>query len=185
MKFKTNEIILISFFSALTAIGAFLSIPIGEIPISMQTIFVLLSGIILGAKLGALSQIIYIIIGLFGFRVFAGFKGGIQMFFSPTFGFLIGFIFSSYFIGYFANKKINFNFINLFILAILANLVVYIFGLPYMYFILNKIMNVHISLIQTIKTGFLVFIPGDILKSILVSYIAIAFKKRNLLSKTS
>ncbi|NLY84989.1 MAG: biotin transporter BioY, partial [Tissierellia bacterium] len=63
MKLTIREMTLVAMFAALTSIGAFISIPIGEVPITLQTLFVLLSGLILGPKLGALSQLIYLILG--------------------------------------------------------------------------------------------------------------------------
>lgn len=178
MRLNTKEMIYISLFTSLTIIGAFLSIPIGNIPISMQTVFVLLSGIILGGKLAAISQIIYILIGLVGLRVFAGFKGGVQIIFSPTFGFLIGFIFASFIVGNLIKNNKKNKFVNFFIITLIGSTIVYIFGLPYMYFILNKILKTPISFIQTIKTGCFIFIPGDILKSFIAAFIGFEFQKR-------
>lgn len=178
MKLTTREMILISLFTALTAIGAFLSIPIGDVPISMQSIFVLFSGIILGAKLGAISQLVYISLGLIGLRIFAGFKGGPQMIFSPTFGFLIGFIFASFFVGIFMQKLNKLDFKTTLLISFFGSAIIYLFGLPYMYFILNKILHTPISFTQTVKTGCLIFIPGDVLKSILAAFIGVQVKSR-------
>ncbi|MCK4308969.1 MAG: biotin transporter BioY, partial [Candidatus Atribacteria bacterium] len=67
---------LISLFAALTAVGAFISIPLHPVPITLQTLFTLLAGMILGSTLGATSQIIYVLLGIIGLPVFAGFKAG-------------------------------------------------------------------------------------------------------------
>ena len=82
---------------ALTAVGAFIKIPLPYIPFTLQTFFVFYSGILLGAKLGMLSQIIYILIGLVGIPVFSN-GGGPSYVFQPSFGFLIGFIISTFFV---------------------------------------------------------------------------------------
>ncbi|MCK9444791.1 MAG: biotin transporter BioY, partial [Tissierellaceae bacterium] len=60
MKLTTKEMTYVSLFAGLTAVGAFISIPLGEVPITLQTLFVLLSGLILGPKLGFLSQLVYL-----------------------------------------------------------------------------------------------------------------------------
>ena len=73
----TKDITLISLFAAMTAIGAFISIPIGPVPLTLQTLFVLMSGFVLGPKKGALSQVVYIALGLIGLPIFAGFSGEI------------------------------------------------------------------------------------------------------------
>lgn len=173
MKISTKDMILVSLFTALTAIGAFLSIPVGPVPISLQTMFVLLSGIILGPKLAPLSQTVYIILGLVGLKIFAGFKGGPQMIFSPTFGFLLGFILASFLVGMIIHNYKKLNFKNTLIASLIGSIIIYIIGIPYMYIILNKVMNTPITFIQALKTGCLIFLPGDILKSILASFIGV------------
>lgn len=64
------NIVLSSLFAILTGIGAFIAIPIGPVPITMQTLFTYLAGGILGSKWGALSQVIYVILGLIGIPFF-------------------------------------------------------------------------------------------------------------------
>ncbi|HOK62685.1 MAG TPA: biotin transporter BioY, partial [Soehngenia sp.] len=66
MKLKSSDITKVALFTALTAIGSFISIPVGVVPITMQSLFVLLSGFLLGPFLGALSQAVYLILGLVG-----------------------------------------------------------------------------------------------------------------------
>lgn len=78
MKLTTKEIIITAMFTSLTSLGAYISIPLGEVPITLQTLFVLLSGLILGHKLGALSQLTYLILGLIGLPIFSTFSGGLQ-----------------------------------------------------------------------------------------------------------
>lgn len=86
-------------FGALTAVGAYIHIPLPPVPITLQTLFVALSGALLGGSLGALSQIVYILLGVIGLPVFAGGKSGIGVLFGPTGGYLIGFVAGAYVIG--------------------------------------------------------------------------------------
>lgn len=160
-----------SLFASLTALGAFIAIPAGPVMITLQTFIVILAAILLGPKIGSLSQIIYISIGLIGIPVFSGFTGGLQSFLKPSFGFLIGFIFASYAIGKFLYAKNIFSFKYIFLASLLGSIIIYIFGLPYMYLILNVIMNLNLSLMDVIKMGCLIFLPGDLLKSVLASII--------------
>ena len=188
MKISTREMALVSLFTGLTAIGAFISIPVGPVPITLQTLFVLLGGIILGSKLGALSQIVYIILGLVGVPIFAGFSGGLQTVLKPSFGFLIGFIFAAYVVGKMTedssqftihNSQFNKNNSNqkiisskkILVATIVGTLVIYVCGLPYMYFILNNVMNMGLSVWAVIKMGSLLFLPGDILKIIIATIV--------------
>lgn len=172
MKISTKKLSLISMFTALTAIGAFISIPIGPVPITLQSLFVILSGIVLGSKLGALSQLAYIILGLIGIPVFSSFTGGLQSILSPSFGFIIGFVFASFLSGLIMesswikiNKKIC-------LAAFIGTITIYLFGLPYMYYILNGILGKDLSFIQVFNIGCLIFLPGDALKFIAVSIVA-------------
>jgi len=166
MKINTKKMTLVALFTALTAVGAFISIPVGPVPITMQTLFVLLAGIILGSKLGALSQIVYITLGLIGIPIFAGFNGGLQTILKPSFGFLIGFIVAAYVIGMISTRKILVG-------TIVGTLVIYIIGLPYMYFILNYVMNMGLTFLEVVKMGLLLFIPGDIVKIIIATFVGV------------
>lgn len=172
MKLSTKEITLVSLFTALTAVGAFLSIPIGEVPITLQTLFVILSGLILGPKLAALSQIVYLVLGLIGLPIFTGFTGGIQSVMKPSFGFIIGFIFAAYIVGKIADFGEEISSIKIWIASLAGTIVVYLFGLPYMYYILNMVMAKGLSFNAIMNMGCILFLPGDILKLIVASLVA-------------
>ncbi len=103
--FSVRDITQIGIFTALTAVGAFISIPIGPVPITLQSFFVLLSGIILGSKKAMFSQITYLLLGLIGFPIFSGFSGGLQHIFKPSFGFIIGYVAAAYVTGKLTEKK--------------------------------------------------------------------------------
>lgn len=172
MKIKTRDMILVSLFTTLTAVGGFINIPIGPVPISLQFLFTALAAILLGAKLGALSQIVYVVLGLIGIPIFTG-GGGISYIFKPTFGYLIGYIIGCYIIGTLSKKIGNDSFVKLFLSIITGLIVVYLIGVPYMYLILKNVMGVNITVLAAIKAGCLVFIPGDILKSILTAALGV------------
>ena len=178
MRITTKEMILVSLFTALTAIGAFLSIPLGDVPITLQSMFTILAGLLLGPKLGSLSQLIYVLLGLSGVRIFAGFSGGPQSVLKPSFGFLIGFIFAAYVVGKIAHEGKSTDFKKILLATLAGTFVIYLFGLPYMYIILNSIMGKAVSMSTAIKTGCLIFLPGDMLKAILSSLVASKVIKR-------
>lgn len=160
---------LIPICSALTVAGALIRLPIAPVPITLQTFFVILSGILLGSKAGALSQIIYIILGLIGLPVFSG-GGGLGYIFKPTFGYILGFIGAAAVAGYVMKNK-TFNTLQVLIASILGMLAIYLIGVPYLaaylYFIMQKPDAVGIA----VKTGMLLFIPGDIVKCIVLALI--------------
>jgi len=172
---KTNKVIvlikeisIIFIFSFLTGIGAQLKIEIGPVPITVQTIPVLLSGALLGSKKGALSQILYLLLGLFGIPWFSR-GGGFFYIFSPTFGYIIGFVLCSYLIGFLFEKGFNRKSWKIFFAIILSNFLIYIPGLLW----LIKFVGIE----NVLKYGFYPFIFGDFLKSILVTGILILKKE--------
>ncbi|MCL5292075.1 MAG: biotin transporter BioY [Actinobacteria bacterium] len=89
----------VALMAALTAAGAWISIPLKPVPFTLQVFFVLLSGMALGANLGALSQVVYVLLGVIGLPVFAGGSSGFGALVGPTGGYLIGFIAAAYAIG--------------------------------------------------------------------------------------
>ena len=172
LKINTRSIIMAALFAALTAIGALITIPIGPVPITLQDMFPMLAGLILGAEIGALSQIVYILIGLIGLPVLAGGTGGINSVFTPSFGYLIGFLLAAFVIGKISRKIKKLTFTKAFLLCIVGMIVIYAVGIPYLYLILNNFLGKKVTIQYAIKVGFVLFIPGDIIKTIIVSIIA-------------
>lgn len=103
---RTLQLVHIAMFSALMAIGANISafLIIGGVPITLQTFFAILAGILLGKRLGAVSMIVYAFIGLAGVPVFAQFSGGMDTLISPTFGFIVSFVFVAFTVGWIGEK---------------------------------------------------------------------------------
>ena len=100
---KTRDLIYCALFAALTAIGAFLHFQLFQATITLQFYFTAMAGLLLGAKLGALSQLLYVVLGLVGVPIFAA-GGGFGYIFNPTFGFLLGLIPTAWVIGKIAEK---------------------------------------------------------------------------------
>lgn len=89
---KTRIMTRVALMAAVLCIISQFSIPIGEVPITLQTLFIVLTGVLLGPKLGALTALIYLLLGAVGLPVFAGAAGGFSKIVGPTGGFLIGFV---------------------------------------------------------------------------------------------
>ncbi|MGI2328922.1 biotin transporter BioY [Planococcus sp. YIM B11945] len=103
---RTLQLVQIAMFAALMAIGANISafLVIGGVPITLQTFFAILAGILLGSRLGAIAMAVYAFIGLAGLPVFAEFSGGMDTLISPTFGFIVSFVFVAFITGMIAQK---------------------------------------------------------------------------------
>jgi biotin transport system substrate-specific component len=164
--FSVRDITQIGIFTALTTIGAFISIPIGPVPITLQSLFVLLSGLMLGAKKAVFSQVTYLLLGLTGFPVFAGFSGGLQYIYKPSFGFILGYVAAAYVTGKLAEEK------NIkqypWAAVISGTVIIYAFGLPYMYYVLNIMLDSNLNIFKVLQLGMFAFIPGDVLKAVLI-----------------
>ena len=168
-KITTVEMVLCALFSALTAIGAFIQIPVpGMDYFTLQFFFVLMAGMILGSRLGAISVAVYVLIGLCGVPVFAA-GGGITYIFRPSFGYLLGFIVTAFVTGL-VLEKVRLKGFTRYIIAAFAGFVTcYAIGLTYKYLMLNFYVGEDTSLILVFLDCFPLDMPGDILLSILAS----------------
>lgn len=130
------HITLCSLMIALTAIGANITaiapfLVVGGVPITLQTFFAIMAGLLLGSRLGALSMFVYMLLGLVGAPVFAHFKGGMASLLNPTFGFIISFVLVAYVAGKIIEVKKGRKFYV--IAALTAMTINYIFGTNWMY----------------------------------------------------
>lgn len=171
---KTRDMILVALFATLTTVGAYISIPIGVVPFTFQTLFVMLSGLLLGSKKGALSMTVYLLMGLVGLPVFANGLSGIGIIFKPTFGYLIGFIFASFIIGLIREKTTKARYF--FIAPFIGLLVIYLIGVPYLYYIFNTVIypDMPITTMTALKYGLFPFIAFDLVKATLVGFIGMS-----------
>lgn len=169
-KINIRQMTLISLFAALTAVGAFISIPIYPVPLTLQTLFTLLAAMTLGSVMGASSQIIYVLLGVIGLPVFAGFKAGIGILFGPTGGFLFGFVISAYVIGKIIEVKKEKNIFYYLVAGLIGTIILYIIGITQLSLVTG------IGIKKAIAVGMLPFLPGDILKIIAASFIASKLK---------
>lgn len=123
-------------FAALMMIGANITafvpfLVVGGVPITLQTFFAILAGLILGSRLGALSMVVYMSLGLVGVPVFAKFTGGPGSLLVPTFGFIVSFILVAYVVGKIVEKN---NRLPVYIFASIVGLIInYVIGTNWMY----------------------------------------------------
>jgi len=103
---RTLQLIQIAMFAALMTIGANISsfLVVGGVPITLQTFFAILAGILLGSCTGATAMLVYALIGLAGLPVFAKFSGGMDTLVSPTFGFILSYVLVAYIVGEIVRK---------------------------------------------------------------------------------
>ncbi len=156
---KIKNILLAFLGSIVIAISAQITIPLPFtlVPITGQTFAVLSIGMVLGARYGALSLIMYLGEGIIGIPVFAGFKSGIATILGPTGGYLIGFVLAAYIVGLLSEKGWDRSFIKTCVAMLIGNIVIYIPGLIQLGIILGWDKPIF-------ALGFTPFIIGDIIK---------------------
>ena len=163
---KTKDLMMCSLFVALIVVGAFIKIPIAVVPFTLQHLFTMMAGLLLGGKLGAASVGIYILMGLLGLPVFAE-GGGFSYVLKPSFGYIIGFAVASYVTGIIANKVPNPSYKRLFAANFSGLGIVYLFGMVYYYFMSNFYLGNPIGLWPLFLYCFILAVPGDIVLCIL------------------
>lgn len=167
----TRDIILCALFVALISVGAFIKIPIPAVPFTLQFLFTMLAGLLLGGRLGFVAVMGYIAMGLMGVPVFTE-GGGIAYIFKPTFGYIVGFAVAAYVTGIMANKVSRPGYKRLLLSNFTGLVIVYLFGMIYFYLISNFYLGSPIGLWPLILYCFILAVPGDIVLCILSALLA-------------
>ena len=155
----TKNLTLCALFAALIAIGTHIRIPTPLLPLTLQTLFVVLSGLVLGRKFGAVSVCVYVLAGVIGLPVFTG------SVMNPTFGYIVGFVPGAWLAGYIA-EKFRPNFWTWTLGGIAGTAVIYAVGIPY-YYVMSKYYLGNELGAKALLTYFVLMpIPGDLVKSL-------------------
>ncbi|WP_339044783.1 biotin transporter BioY [Cardinium endosymbiont of Tipula unca] len=171
---NTKDIVYIALFAAITAglgILPFIKVPISPVPVTAQSLGLMLAGSILGPKRGALSQILFLGLVTLGLPILAGGNGGIGILLGPSGGFLLGWPIGAFIIGLLFKKKwASLTPTTAFTYMVVGGiLVVYAIGTLWLSLV------VKISLTKA-WVGSMVFIPGDIAKALIGTTTAMAVK---------
>ncbi|WP_316863478.1 biotin transporter BioY [uncultured Cohaesibacter sp.] len=180
-----RQVAYIALFAALIAALGFvppIPTPIG-VPITAQTLGVMLAGTILGSKRGALASLLIVVIALAGLPVLSGGRGGLGVLFGPTAGFLVGWPLASYVTGLIVEKS---RAGNLFLVSSLAAIIGCVIVL-YACGVVGLKVNANVDMMHGLK-GSLIYVPGDIVKAIVAGFVTQQIAKARpgiLLSRTS
>ena len=160
----TRELTYVALFAALIAVGAFVSIPVGVVPFTLQVLFVLLAGMVLGPRLGVLSIAVYLVLGLI-VPVYAGGTSGIGVLLGPTGGFLWGFVLAAMLTGALASLRPRS--LRLLVAAGITGIApIYVLGAVWL------ALQAHITLGAALTGGVVPFVWADVLKAIGAGLIA-------------
>lgn len=166
--------VFVALFAALMGVLALIpAINLGftPVPIVLQTIGIMFAGAILGSRLGALSQIVFLSLVAVGVPLLANGKGGAAVFVGPTGGYLIGYIVGAFVIGFILERTENVTFVKMFIANLIGGvLILYVFGIPVLAFVTN------ISIMEAIKVNY-AFIPGDLIKVTIATILSLRLRK--------
>ncbi len=167
---KTQDLVLCALFAALTAVLSQIAIPIQPVPINLATFSVFMAGSVLGARRGAISQAVYVLLGAVGLPVFSSFTGGMGILFGPTGGYIFGYIAAAWLVGLLAahcREKAY-----LLILAMVAGLALcYLLGTAW------YIVITHTGFVESLLLCVVPFLPGDAAKILVAALLAPVLRK--------
>ena len=158
-----RSVSLVFAFSLLVALSAQIVIPVGPVPITAQTFAVLLTGALLGSRLGSMAIIAYLIEGAVGLPFFYGGSSGLLHLMGPTGGYLIAFPAAAYITGAFAEHGWDKKFLTAVEAMAIGSIVIMLAGWAWFALVTNT------SLITAFQITTLKFIPGDIIKILLAA----------------
>ena len=177
-KLQTKDLVNCGLFTALIAIGAFIKImiPLGvfQVTFSLQFLFALLAGLLLGSKVGGISVLVYLFTGLIGIPIFAH-GGGPGYLIRPTFGFLIGFAAAAFIAGYINERYEKKTFPKILFACFVGEMAYYACGLIYYYFMFNYILtnDVPIGVAELFSVWFLSTVIPDFMLCVIATLLAI------------
>jgi biotin transport system substrate-specific component len=157
------DIALIAAGAGLTAIAAQVAIPLWPVPVTGQTLAVLLVGSTLGALRGTLSLVLYAVLGIVGVPVFSDATHGLSIVMGPTGGYIIGFIFAAALTGWLAQRAWDHRILGAILSFLAGTVVTFMIGLPWL------AVSLHLNLEQTLQFGLYPFIVGGAVKALLAA----------------
>jgi biotin transport system substrate-specific component len=160
-----------SLMAALIAVGAFIAVPIGPVPIVLQNLFVMLAGLLLGGRWGCISVAIYLLAGALGLPVFAGGSGGIARLVGPTGGYLIGFAPAALVIGWLSGRGGG-RFVGDVAAMVVGTIIIYVIGVTWLGVVAD------LSPKAALLVGMVPFLPGDAVKIIIAAIVARKLRSR-------
>jgi biotin transport system substrate-specific component len=165
--------ILAAMFAALTAVAGQIAIPLPPVPITLQTLVVMLAGSVLGARWGAVSMGLFILLAAFGVPVLSGGKAGLAALVGPTAGYIWSWPVAAFFIGWWTERMApHLRFWKMVLVHVVwGMLFVYLLGVSWLTVAAALEWNVAVA------TGMLPFLPGDIIKVLIASSIAVSLNR--------
>jgi biotin transport system substrate-specific component len=175
---KLRTLIVTALFAALIVGGSYIAFPLGPVPLTLQTLFVLLAGVLGGAKVGFTAVAVYLVLGAFGLPVFYGGSGGIAHFFSPTGGFLLALLGAAPLagaiseVGFKREKSKTRQLLFITLGAMAGTIAIFMIGIPLLKIFLK------VAWREALLIGLIPFIVGDLIKLVAVVLLGNTFALR-------
>ncbi len=173
MKPSLVRIALACLFAALVSVGAYIAVPLpgSPVPIVLQNFFIMLSAFLLGPVWGSVATLVYLALGAIGLPVFSGGTGGLARFAGPTGGYLVSYLVATPLMGLLTRGDKP-KFWRYLVAGLAGALVVYAVGVPW----LKTALKAHWA--KAFALGLVPFVPGDLIKIVLASLVALKVKPR-------
>ena len=163
--------VMCALFTAVCAVFSQLTIPIQPVPITLGSFAALMAGGFLGKRYGFLSLVIYLLLGMAGVPVFSMMRAGVSVIAGPSGGFIVGFAVMAFIVGL-VGEKLGFTFKNMLLGTVLGTAACYTMGLAWFMFLTGN------GLWPSMLLCMFPFLPGDITKIVLASYLISRYRKR-------
>lgn len=171
MRLSVRSMVLCALFAALIAIGAYITIPIPYLPMTLQTFFVMAAGMFLGGKNALIAVVLYAALGLVGLPVFTGGRGGFSSVLMPSFGYVLGMIAAAWLIGR-LTQNAKAGFWRMMLAGLAGTAVIYAVGLPYMYMVYRLHLGDDKGISWVLYYGFVTTILPDVFKCAVAALVA-------------
>jgi biotin transport system substrate-specific component len=171
---KTRDLAYVALFAAITAVlGLVPAIAVGPVPITAQTLGVMLAGAVLGARRGFLSQLLFLVLVAVGLPLLASGSGGLSVFVGPSAGYLYSWPIAAFVVGLITEATWQrFNLAWALLATVVGGiLVVYAIGIPFV-----PVYSDSVTLAQSF-TGSFVFLPGDLVKAVVAAVVAVQVRR--------
>lgn len=172
---QTRDVVFIALFAAIiAALAVFppITLPVIAVPITAQSLGVMLAGGILGAKRGSLAVLLFLVLVAIGLPLLSGGRGGFHVFAGPTAGYLAGWVVAAFLIGYLTERNwTRLNYVLAFLFCIVGGIgALYAFGIPW---------NAYVTKLSLTAafTASIPFFPGDIVKALIAAVVIMIVKR--------
>ena len=173
---RTHIVTRVALFAAVMAVSAFIRIPLGTVPLTLQSAAALVTGYCLGPVHGAAATLLYTAIGLAGIPVFAS-GGGPAYVLSPTFGYIIGFTICAWISGFLARFNERNSILYAYCIMIVSLAGIYIPGVAWLTIAMHWIADVPVTAATLMKIGLFIPLIGDLITTLPAALVAVKIRK--------